>query len=337
MAGQRDIEAGRAFVRLWLKNDLTKQLSGALNSAGQKMQTWGRGIQKVGLPIAAAGGAITAAFAGAVGHFAAVGDELDKMSKRTGVAAPALAGLGFAAEQSGASLEDVEKGLKRQSKIIRDYERGLSTAVEAFDTLGISFAEIQSLAPEDQFDLIAERIAGIEDPTKRAAMAQEVWGRAGTMLIPMLGDLKALKAEAQELGIIPTEEEVENAAKVTDAINRVKRTVSAAFFNIGASIAEPVLEGLDAVKRIAAATSEWVRNNKPLIKMLAMIGVGLLAAGGAMVAFGAAVPCSCRKGHIWRDQRCVDGGRFETGRSNCDYRATGGVAGRARSANVCLR
>ena len=289
MANKRDIEAGRAFVRLFLKNDMTAALSKSLKSAGASMQSFGRRVTAIGVPIAAVGGAITAGFAGAVKHFAAVGDQLDKISKRTGVASSALAEYGFAAEQSGGSMEDVEKAFKRQAKTIRDLERGLSTATEAFADLGIASSDLQGLSPEKQFDLIAKRIAAIEDPTRRAALAQEVWGRAGTKLLPMLDNLEALKQEARDLGLVPTDQEVENAAKVTDAFNRLKRSVSAAFFNIGASLAEPVLKGLEAVKKIAVTIGKWIRENGALVRTIAAVGVGILAAGSAIVAFGAAI------------------------------------------------
>ncbi len=289
MAGRGDIKAGGAFVRLFLKDEMTRALVRSFRNAGQSVRKFGAGIQRIGAPIAAAGAAITTGLVAAVKHFAAVGDQLDKMSKRTGIAASALAGFGFAAEQSGTNLGAVEKGIRRMQKNIRDLELGLSTSVDAFASLGISMDEIQGKSPEDQFQLIAERLTAIEDPSMRAAVAQEVFGRAGAALIPMLGNLKALREEARELGIIPSDEEVANAAKVTDAINRVKRAIGAAFFNVGSSLADSVLVGLESVKKITVAIGKWVGENAGLIKVVAAIGLGLLAAGAAIIAFGTAI------------------------------------------------
>jgi hypothetical protein len=274
-----DIEAGKAFVRLYMKDDMSKKLGMAIGNAGRKMQSFA-------LPVLVAGGAITGVMGVAVKIFAAAGDKLDKLSLRTGVGAGALAELGFAAEQSGADMDTVEKAIKRQAKGILDLERGMSTAVDAFGALGLGIEDIQGLKPEDQFQLIADRLKGIEDPTRRAALAQEVFGKAGTSLIPMLGNLRELRKEAKDLGIVPADDEVANAAKVTDAINRIKRTLGAMMFNAGAALAEPVLAGLENVKKVTVFVSKWISENKQLVRTIAAVGVGLLAAGAAIFSIG---------------------------------------------------
>ena len=55
-----DIEAGRAFVRLFLKNDFSKKLAGALKAAGSQLQSFGRGTMMAGVKMAGAGAAIAA-------------------------------------------------------------------------------------------------------------------------------------------------------------------------------------------------------------------------------------------------------------------------------------
>jgi len=290
MAGRGDIEAGKSFIRLFLKNDLTKQLSGALNNMGNQLRGVGTQVAKIGAGVAAAGAAISAPIAGAVKHFAAFGDQLDKMSLRTGVAAPALAELGFAAEQSGTDLDTVEKSIRRMQKTIGDAGRGLSTATEAFHSLGLSAAGLEGMAPEDQFQLIADRIKGITDPTKRAAAAMEVFGsRTGTAIIPMLEGLSDLRQEARDLGIVPTEEQVKNAAKVTDAINRIRRAVGAVAFEIGASLADEVLAFASAAKHVVVSVRDWVKENVGLVKTIAALGVLLIGAGAALVALGGGI------------------------------------------------
>ena len=49
-------------------------------------------------------------------QFAEYGSQLNDMSIRTGIAASTLGELKYAAEQSGASLEDVESGVRKAQK-----------------------------------------------------------------------------------------------------------------------------------------------------------------------------------------------------------------------------
>ncbi|MHC4335962.1 MAG: hypothetical protein ACYSUV_19765, partial [Planctomycetota bacterium] len=219
--------------------------------------------------------------------FAAQGDELDKMAKRTGVAGSALAEFSFAAEQSGANLDDFEKSIKRMQRTIEDGKRGLTTAVDGLDLVGLSVQDLQGLSPEDQFQKIADGMAAIVDPSTKAAAAQMLFGRSGTQLIPMLNDLSQLRQEARDLGLIPAEGEIENAAKVTDALNRVRRAVKAAFFSLGASLAGPALQGLEMLKNIAVSIGQLVKGKGYIIAAAAGIGAALVAAGVAVTAFGA--------------------------------------------------
>src|SRR5262245_38536351 len=112
MASRSDIEAGKAHVLLYLKN----QLTGGIKSAGQQLQGLGTNVMTIGAGMAGLGAAIVAPLAAAVTHFASVGSELNDMSARTGQSVGSLAELKFAAEQTGASLEDVEKAILKQQR-----------------------------------------------------------------------------------------------------------------------------------------------------------------------------------------------------------------------------
>jgi len=295
MAGRSDIEAGGAFVRLFLKNDLTRQLVRTLRNAGQSMQSFGGTVQKIGAPIAAAGAAITAGFGAAVNHFAAVGDHLDKMAQRTGIAAPALAELGFAAEQSGASLENVENALLKMNRRIGRISvgQGSGQQVKAMAALGLSAEKLRQMAPEEQLLALSDAMEKHGNQAAAAGLAQRAFGTAVDKILPLLMQgktgMEALRKEARELGIVPTEQEVANAAKVTDAINRVRRVVKGMLFDVGASLADSIMSGLEAVKNIAVATGKWIKENAGLIRTVAAIGAGLLVAGTAITMFGTAI------------------------------------------------
>ena len=244
MAGKADVQAGGAFVRLFLKDEMTKQLGKSLSTAGKNLSI--------------AGAAIVAPLIASAKSFANFGDQLDKMSGRTGIAAGELAAYGFAAEQSGSSLDEFENNIRRAQRSIGDLANGSGAMVDAFGQLGLTLADLQGLSPDKQFDLIAERIAAIEDPTMRAAAATKLFGRSGTSMLPMLENLRALKQEARDLGIVPDEAEVKRAAELTDAFNRMKRVVGAIMFNAGAALADDIEKGLLKVQQVARSTAEWV-------------------------------------------------------------------------------
>ena len=188
MAGRSDIQAGRSYVELYVKNSLFMK---GMAAAKKSVTDMGAGLMKWGGMMTAGGGGILAPLAGAVKMFADMGSELADMSARTGKSVGSLAELKFAAEQTGTSLEDVEKAIRMSQK------NGLN------------------------FDKVADRIAGIADPAERTRAALEAWGKSGTALLPMLNDLKALKQEARDLNLVPTEQAVSAADKIGDLFDKI--------------------------------------------------------------------------------------------------------------------
>src|SRR5207237_488386 len=141
----------------------------------------------------------------AVLKFAESGDQIAKMARRTGVSAEALSELGFAAEQSGQNIDVLEQTLKKMQKTIggAELKSGEAAGLTSFEGklahLGLTISDLKDLAPDQQFESIADRIAAIPDPTQRAAAAMEIFGKSGTALLPLMekgaAGIRALRQE----------------------------------------------------------------------------------------------------------------------------------------------
>lgn len=289
MAGSNGIRAGRAFVEL---NGDDNLLQRALRRAEAGIRALGKRLTAIGTQFATAGAALGGALAGATKIFADAGDRLDKMSKRTGLSVETLSELDFAAQRSGTSLGTLENGIRRMQGTLRSAERGLSTAGDALNTLGLDFRQIRNLSPEDQFTLIAQRLSQIEDPTRKAAVAQEIFGRAGTQLLPLFeaGEkgMAALRQRARELGVTLSTETATKAAQLTDAMGDVQATLKAAAIQIGAALAGNVTNLANAIAEVTARVTDFVSRNSRLVVLLAKVSVVTTAAGLAMIAAGKA-------------------------------------------------
>lgn len=286
MASTQGIRAGKAFVELGVSDKLTK----GLRAAQKRLQAFGASVGSLGARIAALGTAALAPLAASVRTFSNAGDVLDKMAARTGLSAEALSELGFAAELSGADLQTLEKGIRKMQKSILDAERGLATTRQAMSQLGLTVEDLKGLAPEEQFLLIADRLSRIEDPTRRAALAMELFGRAGTGLLPLLKDgaqgIEALRAEARRLGLTVSTQTAKDAALLNDTLHTLWRVVKQGVFVIGSALAPAVVEFTNAVTRTVVRVSEWIKQNKALIVTAVKIAVGVAGVGLALVAVG---------------------------------------------------
>ncbi len=286
MAGRSDIKAGSAYVELLLKDSAFVK---GLRNAGEKLKSFGAGMGVIGAAVGAAGAAITGPLLGALNHFSEFGSTLNDMSIRTGIAASTLAEFGYAADLSGSSLEGVEKSVRKMQKAIGAAIDGGQEAKDTFRELGIDLSALKQLSPDQQFELIGEKISAIPDPTKKAAAAMKVFGKSGTELLPMLEDLSTLRQEAKDLGIAPDDAAVKLADELGDSMDRAKRSIGAVVFQIGGALADGAIGVSNTIAAVAASVNRWIRANQKLIATVVGIGGVLVGAGAAIAAVGGAI------------------------------------------------
>jgi len=219
------------------------QFSASIKAVGKQTKTLGAWakknsaqFKKMGLVIMAMGTAALLTFKKMVKQYVELGDWIDKMAKRTGFSATALSELAYAADISGASLNDVEKSLKKMSMAIVDANAGLVTYTRYFDIIGIEVKELIGLKPEEQFIKIGAAIEKLTDETLKTAMAAQLFGRTGIALLPLFKEgeegIRKLREEAHRLGIIFDEEAAAKAAILKDAQSDLKYSVQGLSFAI---------------------------------------------------------------------------------------------------------
>ena len=172
----------------------------------------------------AAGAAMAAAFAvtkiaGFIKHVVDLGDKLNKMSIRTGVAVKSLDKLRKIGQLADVSLEAIGKAIKKMNKNMIEAGRGLEVYKRMFREIGINVENLRKQNPEEQFLQIAEAISRIEDPTRRSAAAQEVLGISGEKLLTMLPNLRR---EMANMNSEFTADKAKAAADFNDALTTLK-------------------------------------------------------------------------------------------------------------------
>ncbi|MCC7408879.1 MAG: hypothetical protein IT442_12460 [Phycisphaeraceae bacterium] len=241
----------------------------------------------------ALGAAMVAPMLAATKVFAGMGDDLAKMSARTGVSVESLSELGFAAELSGMNLEDLETSLRKMQKTLVEATSGSTGAVDALAKLGLTAADLQGLSPDEQLKRIADRLASIRDPALRAALAMEVFGKTGTKLLPLMQDgaagIEALQHQARELGLTISTQDAKAAERFADTLEVLWKVLKQNVFVIGSALVPLLSKVADMVTKAAVGAAAWIRQNKGLVVSTFAVAVGVTSAGAAMVAAGYAI------------------------------------------------
>lgn len=258
--------------------------------------------KKIGIAMTAVGAGIIGTLTVMTKKWADAGDQVQKMSLRTGISTETLSEFKHAAELSGTSLDGLEKGVKKMQQSIFEAGQGTSTYVDALGFLGLTYEDLANLSPEEQFIKLTAAVAGVEDPTSRAAIAAEIFGRAGTQLLPMLAGgaegLAAMRQEAHELGIVFDQEAANKAAAFNDTMQRLGESFKGMGMAIAPVIADLVEKFVPIITDIIVSTANWMKENDKLVGIIVMvvggIGVFLTVVGplliilpGLVTAFGA--------------------------------------------------
>lgn len=244
-------------------------------------------MKKVGAAATIAGVAIVGLGAASLKSFATAGDEVHKMSIRTGFSTKALSEFRLAAELSGTSLKAMETGVRRMQMSLVDAERGVKLSVDAFDSLGISVEDIKNLSPEQQFETLTMALAGLEDPALRTKTAMDLFGRAGTAILPMLADgeegLEAMKQQAHDLGLVFDEEAAAKAARLNDAMTTMKGSMSGVMMVIAEKLAPVVTKIAIKIEQVVSRVTAWADENPRLTQLIVMV---TMAIGGLLTIVG---------------------------------------------------
>jgi hypothetical protein len=215
-----------------------------------------------------------------VRSFADAGDQLNKLSQKTGVAVEALSELQYAAKLSDVSNEELGKGLSKLRLEIEQAAAGSKDAVAAFKAIGISQRDLATLSVDQIFARLADEFAN--GRAGAAELAKILGDRNWSTFAPLLNagakGLADMGAEARRLGVVINGE----TARAAEAFNDNLTRLSTQLQGIGYALAGPVVSGLS---QIAERMVEASRQGGILLGVLRGIGeVGKIALQGGIDA-----------------------------------------------------
>ena len=271
---------------------LQKELSDFGSVAAQKLKVVGEKFQEVGGKIEAAGRQISklsTIAAGALGGIAKMGydavvaaDDLNTLSKQTGVSTDQLQKWSYAADLVDVSVDTITGSMKKMKK-------NLDSNSAAFDALGVrtkdNYGNMRD-ATDIFYDTI-KALSQIENETERDIAAMDIFGKSADDLAGIIDDggqaLIAYGREAEQMGLIIGGDTLNKLNEANDTIDKMKATMGASLAQAGATIAQTFAPQLEKVAGYIDAIAEKIRTLTPEQTQMITTILAIVAALGPLV------------------------------------------------------
>lgn len=217
------------------------------------------------------------AFAGWIQGGIDAADAAAQLSEKTGIAAEDLGGLQLAFKQAGLGGDAMSGSLSKMAKQMVDGNKG-------FDDLGVKTrnADGSMRSIKDVLYDTADAFEGLEGGATESALAQQIFGKSGADLLPILnGGSKGLieMAEmAEKLGLVISTDTAESADKFNDTVELLSLGLTGVATQTAAKL-------LPTLSNLAGVFLDTMTSGDGLNKVASAMAVGLkgLVSAGLVV------------------------------------------------------
>lgn len=249
--------------------------------------------------VTAAGTAIAVSIKKTIDH----ADEIGKMSSSLGMTVEQLSSLEYAAKLADVEIESLRTSFQKFNKAIFEAADGGKEYEEAFRSLGVTVTDTNGNL-KSNYDVLletADAFSRMTDGVQKSAIAQELFGKSGAAMIPLLNSgkdgIKDLAKEAASLGVVLSSTTAEAAERFNDNMTRIASSSQGIFVSLTSGLI-PTLANLsdnitrsstslqtfhDIGKGISTVIVSIVNTSMVLIDTLKSMVDAIGAAGAAVI------------------------------------------------------
>ena len=213
---------GSLFINVKARTaSFSKKMKGVRATVSRLAKGFGSMAAKVGKFAAVLGGiAVAAIIALTVKGLKAV-DAMAKLAQNIGTSVKSIQVLRHMATLGGVSIEKMDKAIGKMTKNIGESAMGVGTANDALKELGLNARDLEHMAPEVMFGVIADELNKVSSQARKASIAYDIFGRAGQELLTTLkggsGAVSAMATKLSDLGVIIGDKQAQMVEKANDA------------------------------------------------------------------------------------------------------------------------
>lgn len=161
---------------------------------------------------------------------AEAGDAIDKNSQKIGISAESYQEWDYVFQRCGADVDNLQAGMKTLNNVIADAANGSDNAAQKLSAVGLSIEDLNGKSSDEQLSIVISALQDMEAGAERSAAANDLFGRSasemGAVLNMTAEETKALKDEANDYGMIMSDEAVAASAEFEDSLKKLDGTIA---------------------------------------------------------------------------------------------------------------
>lgn len=213
------------------------------------------------------------------------GANIGETAEKLHIGTTALQELRYGAKQSGAEVEDLDRGLAKMAINIGKHAlakgkagmvgipgfqaanlptgSGAEGVIDPFKKIGLNAKDLAKLAPEEQLKKIADGMAKLKTHAEQAAVGSLIFGKGITELLPFFAEgaegIEKLSAKANKYGGVLSKESIDAAMEADNAAKDMNLALAGLANTLGAVL-------LPTAVKVFKGISSWVGENQGAIK-----------------------------------------------------------------------
>ena len=267
-------------------SEQTRQFSDKLGDLANKFK-----------PLSTAAAALVTAMGGVALKSVQTADDLNTLSKQTGLSTDSLQKMQYASERLDVSVETITGAVTKMKK-------NMAGTGEPFEKLGVAVTDSSGHMRDAEsvfYDTI-KALSEIPNEVERDQRAYEIFGRSADELAGIIDDggkaFREYGKEAEDMNLILSGDTLNALNETNDAIDKSKAQLKAAALELGATIATglaPVVEKLSGfvqklvgwLQQLTPEQTNMIINIAALIAAIApLLTIGKILVGGISAIIG---------------------------------------------------
>lgn len=258
-----------------------KNVGQSLQDAGGRVQDFGKKLAPVSAAAAAIGTGLLK-----LGYDAVTSaDDLNTLSKQTGISTDELQKMQYAADLVDVSVDDITGALRKLKPKLTDDN-------EALAKLGVSATNADGSLRDatDVFYDTLDALSKVDNETERDQLAMELFGKGADSLAGIIDDggaaLREYGQQAEDLGLILGEDTLNSLNETNDTIDQLKANITGTMAQVGAKVVPVLVPLIQKVGDLIGRVSERLRALTPEQTETILKIVGVVAALAPVITIG---------------------------------------------------